>query len=171
MHMSDCASPSTICPPGLEYLMGLDYLFVENELFEGWQTEMRDKFLITDNRGKQVFYIEQELRNYITCWGFCLGQYNSLYDYEYSAYDRNQQEILHMVRPFAKCCQLPVKSVDEQHVVGMIRRHWRGFSQEIFNFSGTKFGINFPRDLDVKIKAVLLGATILIDCLYFGKEK
>ncbi|XP_071640854.1 phospholipid scramblase 1 isoform X2 [Temnothorax longispinosus] len=212
----DCPQPSMICPLGLEYLMCLDYLFVDQKkLFEGWTR--RDKFLITDNRGEQVFYIEQELR---TCWRFCLGQYNSLY--EYSAYDRNQQEILHMVRPFAKCCQLPtlevhfggtllgsvtqewsflrakfyirdafgqpvlmikgpsavlcsdsffeVKSVDEQHIVGMIRRHWRGFSEEMFNFTD-KFGINFPRDLDVKIKAVLLGATILIDCLYFGKNQ
>ncbi|XP_071566466.1 phospholipid scramblase 2 isoform X2 [Temnothorax nylanderi] len=212
----DCSPPSMTCPPGLEYIMGLDYLFVDQKkLFEGWTR--RDKFLITDNRGEQVFYIEQELR---TCWRFCLGQYNSLY--EYIAYDRSQQEILRMVRPFDKCCQLPalevhfggtllgsvtqewsflrakfyirdafrqavlmikgpstfvlcsdlifeVKSMDEQHVVGMIRRHWRGFSEEMFNFTD-KFGINFPRDLDVKIKAVLLGATILIDCLYFGRE-
>lgn len=58
--------------------------------------------------------------------------------------------------------QIPqVTSVDEKHRVGTIRKNWSGFAREIFTVSDT-FGINFPRDLDVKIKAVLLGATILI---------
>jgi len=43
----------------------------------------------------------------------------------------------------------------------MIRKHWSGFAREMFTVSDT-FGIHFPRDLDVKIKAVLLGACILI---------
>lgn len=51
--------------------------------------------------------------------------------------------------------------MDEKHRVGMIRKNWSGFAREIFTVSDT-FGINFPRDLDVKIKAVLLGAAILI---------
>ena len=32
------------------------------------------------------------------------------------------------------------------------------------------FGINFPIDLDVKVKATLLGATFLIDFMYFEKQ-
>lgn len=50
--------------------------------------------------------------------------------------------------------------MDEQHRVGTIRKHWNGFFRELMEMD--KFGIHFPRDLDVKIKAVLLGAAILI---------
>ena len=32
------------------------------------------------------------------------------------------------------------------------------------------FGISFPVDLDVKAKATLLGATFLIDFMYFEKS-
>ena len=31
------------------------------------------------------------------------------------------------------------------------------------------FGLTFPIDLDVKMKAVLLGATFLIDFMYFER--
>ena len=31
------------------------------------------------------------------------------------------------------------------------------------------FGINFPMDLDVRMKAVLLGACFLIDFMFFEK--
>jgi len=51
--------------------------------------------------------------------------------------------------------------MDEKHRVGMIRKHWSGFGREMFTVSDM-FGIHFPRNLDVKIKAVLLGACILI---------
>ena len=33
------------------------------------------------------------------------------------------------------------------------------------------FGVTFPIDLDVKMKATLLGATILIDYVYFETHK
>ena len=32
------------------------------------------------------------------------------------------------------------------------------------------FGVTFPIDLDVKVKATLLGATFLIDFMYFEKQ-
>jgi len=51
--------------------------------------------------------------------------------------------------------------MDEKHRVGTIRKKWSGFGQEFFTVSDL-FGITFPRDLDVKIKAVLLGASLLI---------
>ena len=45
--------------------------------------------------------------------------------------------------------------------VGKISKQWSGFAREIFT-DADFFGINFPMDLDVRMKAVLLGATFLI---------
>ena len=45
--------------------------------------------------------------------------------------------------------------------VGKISKQWSGFMREAFT-DADMFGISFPMDLDVKIKAVLLGAVFLI---------
>jgi len=44
-----------------------------------------------------------------------------------------------------------------------------GFVREAFTDADT-FGINFPIDLDAKIKAVLIGACLLIDFMFFEKS-
>ena len=50
-----------------------------------------------------------------------------------------------------------VKSLDETVVVGQISKQWVGFLREVF-IDADNFGISFPMELDVKVKAVLLGA-------------
>lgn len=45
--------------------------------------------------------------------------------------------------------------------VGKISKQWSGLAREIFT-DADFFGITFPLDLDVRMKAVLLGATFLI---------
>ncbi|MGH0121309.1 UNVERIFIED_CONTAM: hypothetical protein FKN15_070370, partial [Acipenser sinensis] len=63
-----------------------------------------------------------------------------------------------------KCCSdvvFEVKSVDETHVVGKICKQWTGFLREAYT-DADNFGIQFPMDLDVKIKAVMVGACFLI---------
>lgn len=52
-------------------------------------------------------------------------------------------------------------SLDEVTEVGMISKQWTGLMQEAFT-DADNFGIKFPLDLDVKIKAVLLGGCFLI---------
>ncbi|XP_034024937.1 phospholipid scramblase 1-like [Thalassophryne amazonica] len=59
-----------------------------------------------------------------------------------------------------------VLSLDESNVVGQISKQWGGFLQEGFT-DADNFGITFPVDLDVKIKAVMLGACFLIDFMFF----
>lgn len=54
-----------------------------------------------------------------------------------------------------------VLSMDESSSVGRISKQWTGYIQEAFT-DADNFGIQFPLDLDVKIKAVLLGACFLI---------
>lgn len=52
-------------------------------------------------------------------------------------------------------------SVDEKENVGRISKQWTGFVKEAFT-DADNFGIQFPMNLDVKMKAVMLGACFLI---------
>lgn len=45
--------------------------------------------------------------------------------------------------------------------VGKISKQWSGLAREMFT-DADFFGINFPMDLDVRMKAVMLGACFLI---------
>lgn len=54
-----------------------------------------------------------------------------------------------------------MKTPDESRSVGRISKQWGGLLQEALT-DADDFGLQFPLDLDVKVKAVLLGATFLI---------
>ncbi|XP_029675491.1 phospholipid scramblase 1-like isoform X2 [Formica exsecta] len=212
--------PSTIYPPGLQYLMELDYLSVNQkfELLEALtDTETINRYTVTNIRGEPIFYV---VRKSNISWRLILSNDHS---YEFNFFDRDRREVLHMiirsVRIDSCCCPcyLPVlevysgntllgsvteewsvwrqklyirntsgqpvlmirpiihfslhvdfevKSIDGQHLVGKIQHEQSGF----FTISNM-FGINFPRDLDVNIKAVLLGACFLIDFMYLKKRR
>ncbi|XP_076174456.1 phospholipid scramblase family member 5 [Ptiloglossa arizonensis] len=205
--------PNTTCPPGLESLILLDYLFVRQSV------ESIDAFIVVNNRGEHIFYIEEQLG---ICGRLCLSSHGSC---EFQVIDINRREVMRMIRPqrcdscccpcylqelevysgnillgsvlqnwsllqpsfsirnapgetvlIIKgprfwCCEgkiFKVKSTDGQYRVGVIKNEWAGFIREVFT-SADDFGISFPIDLDVKIKAVLLGACLLIDYMYFNK--
>ncbi|XP_029436872.1 phospholipid scramblase 2-like isoform X2 [Rhinatrema bivittatum] len=63
-----------------------------------------------------------------------------------------------------------VTTPDESHLVGQITRTWRGLSKEMFS-SNDHFSIQFPLDLDVKVKAVLMAASLFIDYLYYDQRR
>uniref|UniRef100_A0A3B5LIU6 Phospholipid scramblase n=1 Tax=Xiphophorus couchianus TaxID=32473 RepID=A0A3B5LIU6_9TELE len=52
--------------------------------------------------------------------------------------------------------------------IGRISKQWSGLLKEVFTDTDN-FGIQFPMDLDVKMKAVLMGACFLIDFMFFEK--
>lgn len=54
-----------------------------------------------------------------------------------------------------------VKTKDESRSVGRISKQWGGLLREALT-DADDFGLQFPVDLDVRVKAVLLGATFLI---------
>ncbi len=54
--------------------------------------------------------------------------------------------------------------------VGKISKHWSGIAREAFT-DADNFGVSFPMDLDVRMKATLLGALFLIDFMFFEKAK
>ncbi|KAJ0022471.1 hypothetical protein NQD34_009961, partial [Periophthalmus magnuspinnatus] len=90
---------------------------------------------------------------------------------KFTVLDATRSAQLKIKGPFCdcKCCSdvvFEVLSRDEEAVVGQISKQWGGFLQEGFS-DADNFGISFPMDLDVKVKAVLLGAVFLIDFMYF----
>ena len=56
---------------------------------------------------------------------------------------------------------MQVLSKDGETEVGKISKQWTGFVRENYT-DADNFGASFPMDLDVKMKAVLLGAVFLI---------
>lgn len=60
------------------------------------------------------------------------------------------------------CSDMQFEVVDmEGNVLGEIRKKWAGFKKEFFT-QADNFGITFPIDLDVKLKALLVAACILL---------
>lgn len=64
---------------------------------------------------------------------------------------------------FSMCgdVEFTVVSLDGETKVGKITKQWSGLAREMFTDTDY-FGVTFPLDLDVHIKAVLLAATFLI---------
>ncbi|CAL1590939.1 unnamed protein product [Knipowitschia caucasica] len=92
---------------------------------------------------------------------------------KFSIQDSNQDTVLRLEGPcFAcNCCgdvNFELKGKDGDHSIGRISKQWSGLLKEVFTDTDN-FGIQFPLDLDVKMKAVLLGACFLIDFMFFEK--
>lgn len=58
-------------------------------------------------------------------------------------------------------CNFQVYAADETTFVGRVTKQWSGLAKEAFT-DADNFGISFPIDLDVNMKAVTLGAIFLI---------
>lgn len=54
-----------------------------------------------------------------------------------------------------------VYAPDEETYVGRVTKQWSGLGKELFT-DADNFGISFPLDLDVNVKATLLGAVFLL---------
>ena len=65
--------------------------------------------------------------------------------------------------------EFKVYAADGATEIGKISKQWAGYFNEAF-IGCDIFGINFPKDLDVTKKALLLGATFLIDYNFFEKS-
>lgn len=53
--------------------------------------------------------------------------------------------------------------------IGKISKQWSGLMRELFS-DADFFGISFPIDMDVDVKAIMLGACFLIDAMFFEKS-
>ncbi|XP_036436727.1 phospholipid scramblase 1 [Colossoma macropomum] len=209
-------------PPGLEYLSQIDQILVHQqvELLEaiiGFETNNR--YEIKNSLGQKIYSAKEQND---CCTRNCCGPLRS---FDLKITDHNEQEVIHLVKPFrctscwCPCCLqemevqappgntigfvvqnwhpfLPKFSVlgasheplltiegplctisccgdvdfdvkgKDGSVIGRISKQWSGLIKESLT-DADNFGINFPLDLDVRMKAVLLGACFLIDFMFF----
>ncbi|XP_069753495.1 phospholipid scramblase 1-like isoform X1 [Narcine bancroftii] len=224
--MNELQSVPGKCPPGLEYLLQMDKILINQkmELVEitlGFETNNRYeitnkigqqmyyafeksnlccrlfcglrrsfKIYIVDNFGTEVMCLKRPLRcDHCCCpcylqklevqappgeligyvvqkWHPCLPKFD--------IQDKNQKVILRIYGP---CCHsgcLPnynfkIKTLHSSEVIGNIVKTWAGIVIEALT-DADKFEISFPMNLDVCIKAVLMGACFLIDYMYFENK-
>ncbi|XP_008709317.1 phospholipid scramblase 1-like [Ursus americanus] len=136
---------------------------------------------IYDNVGRDVITMHKALRN---CYlqklqveappGEKIGyvyQYFHPFLPMFKIKNENKEDIMKIRGPCVvssclKDLNFTLLSLDEEIVIGKISKKWAGFIREL-STNADKFGIQFPFDLDVKIKALMLGASFLIDYMYF----
>ncbi|XP_078003358.1 phospholipid scramblase 1 isoform X3 [Phascolarctos cinereus] len=161
--------PPLNCPPGLEYLTQIDQLLIHQqvELLEaltGFETNNR--YAISNSFGQRVYFAVEEND---CCTRNCCG---NLRPFIIKILDNTGREVITFDRPFRcvscfyPCCLQQIKSLNEQTTVGKITKQWTGIIKETFT-DADNFAIQFPLDLDVKMKAVMLGACFLIDFMFF----
>ncbi|XP_042256604.1 phospholipid scramblase 2-like [Thunnus maccoyii] len=108
--------------------------------------------------GTTIGYVKQD-------WHPCLPKF--------SIQGANKETLMKLEGPcFAcNCCgdvNFELKGKDGDKTIGRISKQWSGLLKEVFTDTDN-FGIQFPLDLDVKMKAVLMGACFLIDFMFFEK--
>lgn len=90
----------------------------------------------------------------------------SIFCPSFSIKNPNGETVLKIEGPFCtmSMCgdvEFQIMSVDGRTQVGKISKQWSGLLREMFT-DADYFGISFPMDLDVRMKAVMLGACFLI---------
>lgn len=72
------------------------------------------------------------------------------------------------------CCPkditFTVSSAHGGHDIGRVYKQWSGFVREVAT-DADNFGVSFPMDLDVRMKALLLGSVFLIDFMFFERNR
>ena len=110
--------------------------------------------------GTKIGSIEQE-------WSLCVPHF--------TIRDADNNAVLKIEGPFCtfSCfgdVDFKVLSANSGEKVGKISKQWTGLVKEAFT-DADNFGVSFPLDLDVKVKATLLGAVFLIDFMFFEKSQ
>ncbi|XP_065841128.1 phospholipid scramblase 1-like [Oscarella lobularis] len=145
---------------------------------------------IVDNAQREVIHLYRPLRCTSCCFPCCLQelvveapagqpvgyvkQRWTLWIPEFDICSADGNVVLKIVGP---CCtwscgsdvEFKIFTPDKQTEVGKISKQWSGLVKEMFT-DADNFGITFPLDLDVKMKAVMLGACFLIDFMFFEQS-
>lgn len=146
---------------------------------------------IHDNMGHEVLTVSRPIKCGSCCFPCCLQElevcsppgvpvgymFQNWHPFlpKFTILDTTRRSVLKIKGPFCDCrCMsdvvFEVLSLDESVVVGQISKQWGGLLQEGFT-DADNFGISFPMDCDVKVKAVMLGACFLIDFMFFETNK
>ncbi|XP_065344994.1 phospholipid scramblase 1-like [Cloeon dipterum] len=145
---------------------------------------------IYDNVGNMVIHLHRPYACQSCCFPCCLQtmevtappgtligtveQNWSIWKPHFSIKDAAGEVVLKIEGPCCTCScggdvNFKVLSADGKSEMGMISKQWSGFVREAFTDADI-FGISFPIGLDVKTKAVLLGACFLIDFMFYESK-
>lgn len=145
------------------------------------------EILMGDNLNRQVISAKREFACTICpCFSSCRHKLvvsspitNEVFGYvkqnffccepSFSIYDVNETEIFRMTGPCIQCgCNDRVFKICDLNgtVCGSITKKWSGFLKEAYT-DADNFSVTFPIDLDVKLKAVIVGGTFLVDFMFF----
>ncbi|XP_078524629.1 phospholipid scramblase 3-like isoform X2 [Lissotriton helveticus] len=142
-------------PPGLEYLTQVDQILIHQKRYSMFQ--YCSEFEILNAVSQKIFHAKEEKE----CCGPLL---------DVRVYDNSQNHVLHLLLPSHFCSwTVEVKTSNESHTIGRITRVWRGFRKEMFS-ANDHYSVQFPIDLDAKVKALLLSTGIFIDHLYYEQR-
>uniref|UniRef100_A0A8C3A5H6 Phospholipid scramblase n=1 Tax=Cyclopterus lumpus TaxID=8103 RepID=A0A8C3A5H6_CYCLU len=155
--------------------------------FIGFETN--NQYEIKNSLGQKIYKAKEKND---CCTRNCCG---SLRSFDMKIKDTTDREVIRLIRPLrcvscwcpcclqevcvcvgqcfaCNCCgdvNFEVRSEDDSDTpIGRISKQWSGLLKEVFTDTDN-FGIQFPLDLDVKMKAVLMGACFLIDFMFFEK--
>uniref|UniRef100_A0A2K6SPB8 Phospholipid scramblase n=1 Tax=Saimiri boliviensis boliviensis TaxID=39432 RepID=A0A2K6SPB8_SAIBB len=141
---------------------------------------------ITDNSGREIITVNRPLRCN-SCWcpcylqeleiqappGTIVGYVAQKWDPflpKFTIQNANKEDILKIVGPCATCGCFGdvdfVKTINEKLTIGKISKYWSGFVNNVFT-NADNFGIHVPADLDVTVKAAMIGACFLFDFMFF----
>ncbi|XP_061565638.1 phospholipid scramblase 1-like [Cololabis saira] len=145
---------------------------------------------IKDNMDREVIHLIRPYRCMFCCCPCCLQEMEvqappgttigyikqdwHLYLPRFSILGPNRETLMKLEGPCftCNCCgdvSFELKGKDGDETIGRISKQWSGLMKEVFTDTDN-FGIQFPLDLDVKMKAVLMGACFLIDFMFFQKS-
>uniref|UniRef100_A0A671QD72 Phospholipid scramblase n=1 Tax=Sinocyclocheilus anshuiensis TaxID=1608454 RepID=A0A671QD72_9TELE len=140
---------------------------------------------VLDNFGQEIITVSRPLKCmswFVPCClqevicldesfvlGYVLQQWHPFLP-KFTIENEHREPVLKLQGPFCGWSCLPdvdfeILTMDEVSI-GKISKQWTGLLREAFTDSDN-FGIQFPMDLDVRMKAVMIGACFLIDFMFF----
>ncbi|XP_054495306.2 phospholipid scramblase family member 5 [Agelaius phoeniceus] len=142
---------------------------------------------IADNAGREVIRVIRPLRCTSCCFpcflqqlevqsppgtvaGYVVQNWDPFLP-KFTIQNESKEDVLKIIGPYATCgcfedVDFEVKTLNELTTIGKISKYWSGFVNNVFT-NTANFGIQVPVDLDVRIKAVMIGACFLIDLMFF----
>ena len=85
----------------------------------------------------------------------------------YSVLDSSGEEVFQLFGPLLHPWTFQIRNEEVEY--GKITKKWSGLLKEGFT-DADNFGVMFPADWDVKLKALFLGAVFLIDFVHFENK-
>ena len=126
-----------------------------------------NQVLLRVKRPFRFFFHEADIVDYQDKSLGVLRKRFSLLRRKYSVLDSTGKEIFQLFGPILKPWTFIIKNNDVEY--GKITKKWSGLLKEGFT-DADNFGVVFPKEWDVKLKALFLGAVFLIDFVHFENK-